>query len=242
MREAIKNLLDIQQLDIKLDQIERDKGDLPARVEALKQSVTDTREQAEQIKTELEALESEKRQLENDISAMQEQKKHNEEKLYAVTTNKEYDAVTLEIETVIKGIDEAETKVLELIEQIEDCTEKQQAIAAKLEEVQNDYQTQSADLQKKIELNADKEGQLKQERKTIATRVPAQHLRHYERVRTSKGGLTLVAVVRGACGGCYTQIPPQRMMEVRDQDKIIACESCGRILYWKEEQDRVPVA
>ncbi|MCA9741915.1 MAG: hypothetical protein H6695_01685 [Deferribacteres bacterium] len=242
MREAIKNLLHIQQLDIKLDQIERDKGDLPARVETLKNNLTQTQEDADQVKSEWDAFEREKRQLENDITKMQEQKKHNEEKLYAVTTNKEYDAVTLEIETVIKGIDEAETGVLELIEKIDAQKQKHEDIVTQLEEMQASYQTQSQDLQKKIELNADKESQLKSERKEIAAHVPAQHLRHYERVRNNKGGTTLVAVVRGACGGCYTQIPPQRVMEVRDQDKIIACESCGRILYWQEEEDSVPAA
>ena len=50
MREAIKNLLHIQQLDIKLDQIERDKGDLPARVETLKNNLTQTQEDADQVK------------------------------------------------------------------------------------------------------------------------------------------------------------------------------------------------
>ena len=67
------------------------------------------------------------------------------------------------------------------------------------------------------------------------TRLPefvATLLAIYDRIR--KGGRTL-AVVRlskGACGGCFLEIPPQRASEVRRSDRIIPCESCGRILVW----------
>ena len=35
---------------------------------------------------------------------------------------------------------------------------------------------------------------------------------------------------RGACGGCFNKIPPQRQLDVRMRKKVIVCEYCGRIL------------
>lgn len=240
MVEAIQNLVQLQQLDFKLDQIERDKGDLPARVDELKQSVDKTKDDLEQVKSKIAALEIEKRRIEGEINVLEEKKKHNEERLYSVTTNKEYDAVTLEIEAVIKDIDENETKLLEAIEDIENSESLRDDLEKELAEVQKTYALQSADLHKKIALNADKESELNAERVNLTQAIPIQHLRLYERIRPSKDGLALVGIVRGACGGCYTQIPPQRVMEIRDQDKLIECESCGRIFYWQEENEEVP--
>ena len=43
-------------------------------------------------------------------------------------------------------------------------------------------------------------------------------------------GLAVVPVSRGACGGCFNIVPPQRQADIRESKKIIVCEHCGRIL------------
>ena len=35
-----------------------------------------------------------------------------------------------------------------------------------------------------------------------------------------------------SCGGCRMTITPQRLQELRAQNALIPCESCGRYLYW----------
>ena len=53
----------------------------------------------------------------------------------------------------------------------------------------------------------------------------------YSRLRlNSKNGLAVVEVVRGACGGCFNKIPPQRQLDIVTKKKILVCEHCGRIL------------
>ena len=48
--------------------------------------------------------------------------------------------------------------------------------------------------------------------------------------RVENDGGVQSAVQRGACGGCFNKIPPQRQIDVRSRKKIIPCEYCGRIL------------
>ena len=45
-----------------------------------------------------------------------------------------------------------------------------------------------------------------------------------------RNGLAVVSVKRGACGGCFNVVPPQKQAEIREKKKIIVCEHCGRIL------------
>ena len=56
-------------------------------------------------------------------------------------------------------------------------------------------------------------------------------LNAYQRIRGKvANGLAVVSVERDACGGCYSQIPPQRQLDIKMHKKVIVCEHCGRIM------------
>ena len=46
----------------------------------------------------------------------------------------------------------------------------------------------------------------------------------------ARNGLAVVYVQRGACGGCFNKIPPQKQLDIKLRKKIIVCEYCGRIM------------
>ena len=48
--------------------------------------------------------------------------------------------------------------------------------------------------------------------------------------KNARNGLAVVNVKRGACGGCFNVVPPQRQADIKDKKKLIVCEHCGRIL------------
>jgi predicted nucleic acid-binding Zn-ribbon protein len=53
----------------------------------------------------------------------------------------------------------------------------------------------------------------------------------FKRIRKSaRNGLGIVYIQRGACGGCFNKIPPQRQLEIKLRKKTIVCEHCGRII------------
>jgi len=45
----------------------------------------------------------------------------------------------------------------------------------------------------------------------------------------------VVAIVKGACGGCFRAQPPQVLQEARRGDRLLACDGCGRLLIWPPE-------
>ena len=56
-------------------------------------------------------------------------------------------------------------------------------------------------------------------------------MKAYSRIRGgSKNGLAVVPVERGASGGSFIQIPPQRQLDIVARKKIIVDEQSGRIL------------
>ena len=53
----------------------------------------------------------------------------------------------------------------------------------------------------------------------------------FKRIRKgARNGLAVVYVQRGACGGCFNKIPPQKQLDIKLRKKIIVCEYCGRIM------------
>ena len=62
-------------------------------------------------------------------------------------------------------------------------------------------------------------------------KIESSLLLSYEKlVERQRNGLAVVKVKRGACGGCFNVVPPQRQAEIKEKKKIILCEYCGRIL------------
>ncbi|MEJ2356164.1 MAG: C4-type zinc ribbon domain-containing protein, partial [candidate division WOR-3 bacterium] len=56
--------------------------------------------------------------------------------------------------------------------------------------------------------------------------------RKYSRIKESRG--TGASVIEDSeCAECHSTIPPQLFAEVRKGNRIIVCQSCGRILIYK---------
>ena len=70
------------------------------------------------------------------------------------------------------------------------------------------------------------------ERKNVLIRIPKPLMAAYERIRRGRGGDVVVPVRRRSCGACYKQLEPHVVQEIIKADKVITCDSCGRILYW----------
>ena len=49
-------------------------------------------------------------------------------------------------------------------------------------------------------------------------------------------GLAVVPVLKGACGGCFSALPPQRVNVACLGNELVVCEACGRIVVWDGER------
>lgn len=70
--------------------------------------------------------------------------------------------------------------------------------------------------------------ELKKARAEIAASIKPQLLNRYERVSKSYDR-TVVPVVGELCTGCFAKVPTSFRYE---KNAVVACESCGRILYF----------
>ena len=60
--------------------------------------------------------------------------------------------------------------------------------------------------------------------------IPPALLARYRRL-VDRTGRAVVPVVAQSCTGCFAQVPSSFTSSVND-GRIMACETCGRILFW----------
>jgi predicted nucleic acid-binding Zn-ribbon protein len=90
-------------------------------------------------------------------------------------------------------------------------------------------------LKKELSSIEDKIKIKKGERKNVTVRIDKRLLSTYERVKKGRGNQVVVTIKKRACGGCFKAIPPQKIQEIREGNRIFTCDNCGRILLWTEE-------
>ncbi len=64
--------------------------------------------------------------------------------------------------------------------------------------------------------------------------VPADALARYRRILKSKKDVAIVPIRGGACSGCHMKLTSQTVLTARGGENLIACENCGRLVFWNE--------
>lgn len=234
MQKTLYGLIELQEVDNRLDELMEERGDLPLIVNDLKDKLESKQNELKTINDSLKSSKVEQRELELAIEESKAKLDKYEEQLYQVKTNKEYDAITLETESAKNQLDESESKVLELVEKLEELEEQSREIEAELEKLEGELEENERELEKKMNATAEEENLLKQERDIILSKASPEVIKNYEMVRNARGGQGIARISNGTCGGCYSYIPPQKIVEIKKMKKIYTCEFCGRILVWHE--------
>ena len=236
MQQVLNQLATLQDLDSQLAQLESLRGDLPHQVNRLKQELEETVNTKQNYEDKLRAYQKERGIAEMETKALGGKKKKYQTQLFEVKTNREYDAVTHEIESVNVNIEKKENRILELMDLEEETSKSIEEHDEEVQRLQKQLDTISQELEKQMAKTEKDEAILKHEREKVLHKLNSRYITAYERIRRAKNGLAVVPVVRGACGGCFKSLPPQKILEIRQMDRIYLCEVCGRILVWDEKR------
>ena len=230
-------LVKLQSIDSELDELIKVRGALPDEVMDLEDEIAGYQTRIEKQNKELSSLEE---GINNNKSAIKDAEKlikKYEEQQMNVRNNREYDAITKEVELQQLEIQILEKRIKEAYEKIELKKEEIASTKETLSERTKDLESKKGELDVITKESEDDEKKLLKDREKAAKNVEDRILKSYEKVRENmRNGLAVVPVKRGACGGCFNIVPPQKQAEIREQKKIIICEHCGRIMASVEDE------
>lgn len=228
-KETIQMLGEVRRIDIRLDEIEASRGDLPAKIAEMQEHVDELQEKVDRFSERRDELASEMRTLQNEVAEHQAELKKDEESLFNVTNNKEYDALTHQINFRKEKIEENDERIKEIEEKLEKIDIR---LNSYREELNGEQEKQSAlkeELEQKIkETEADEKALLK-ERDSVFGQLDNPTKRIYTKIRKTKAP-AVSEMVRNSCSECHSVVPLQRQSELRNHKKLVICETCGRIL------------
>jgi len=237
LEQTLLQLIQLQEIDSRLSALEKMKGSLPDEVTQLKRLLEEKGLQIENQKTKLEQTQATKRRYELELKSLGDQLTKYKEQIYRVKTNKEYDAITAEIETTEIEISDIETQLIELMDvedQIKPQIEKEQT---ELAEIKTRVVEKEAELQKLLVQSENEVNEFLGKRNELIQLIRKPVLASYDRIRKGKDGVGVVPIENGNCTGCFTTLPPQTVMEIKQMNRIINCQYCGRFLVYLEKNN-----
>lgn len=230
LAEALKAMLELQELDDQLGKWEKQRLALKKTVEESQKEVAACQAKQEELKKAFDVEKKKRGLMELEVKAQEaEAQKHNAQ-LSQLNSNDAYKAKLTEIQTTRKNIADLEEQVLRLIENEEGIKKQFEEETAKLAE-----QTKAA---------KEKESQMAAEAKEFEGKVAAEqgrrnklleamgpnHAATYLRFHKGRKGRVITRVANDLCGACSMKVSAHQMNEAKKMKGLAYCQNCGVIL------------
>lgn len=236
MLPDLELMLKLQVIDYDLGELERSKEYLPDMMGNLKREIQETKVRLDTAEQLLEQEKLGQKTLELDVKTKEADLQRLQQQMMTIKTNREYDAIVSEIDSIKGGISGQETALLGAMERITQLEAEIPDLRAKFEQCEENNKKQLEILQEKVDSIGSKASEKGAERAVIVNQIAKPAISVYDRVRRGKGGGAVVVVVKKrACSGCHAALTPRKVQEVKKSDRILTCDSCGRILYWDND-------
>ncbi|MDA8901630.1 MAG: hypothetical protein P8N07_05105 [Flavobacteriales bacterium] len=240
VEDKLRAIYTLQLIDSSIDKIRTIRGELPLEVRDLEDEIVGLTTRRDNIETELESVETTISDRKNMIVDAKEIIEKYKTQQGNVRNNREFDSLSKEIEFQELEIQLCDKKIKEFKFKIESKKDVLVEAAEKLKEKQDLLDLKNKELDEIISETENEEKILQGKSEKEEKKVDERLLRTYRRIRGgAKNGLAVVPVERGASGGSFISIPPQRQIEIASRKKVIYDEHSGRILIDAEMAEEI---
>ena len=232
MKETLNQLIKLQGIDCRLQEINELKGNLPETVLEQEKILENFKSDNSSNESRLNEIEISSRKLMGQVEDENSKLKKYKDQLYLVTSNKEYDALNNEIDNTKSSILQKEEIILKDEEEKNTLNDQTKSNLNHIEDLIKKLDDNKVELDTALSQTKDEEKKLQKSRVNLVQNVDLRYLNSYERLMAARDGAGMVSMIKSACGSCYSKMPPQFVIEVKSNSKIISCPSCNIFLFW----------
>lgn len=235
MNAELSQLIKIQEVDLEIKRLQEEVTSHPVRQKELEDKFAASVKEYLDLKQELDDARTARRNLEANLEI--EQQKHQKFKndLMKATNEREYTTAIREVDITAKAISSHETEILKLMEKIEKLEARVAEQTPEMEARRSGVDHQLAAWNEELNRNREKLETLLFERPPLIEALSPAGRATYDRLSKMRSGTPLAEARDYSCMACRMKIRPQVFSDIRRGEQIITCESCGRILYFKEQ-------
>ena len=237
MREALKVILSIQELDIKMIRLMRLKKQRQDELRQIAQLKTELAEQLDNKQDEILQFSEECLLYERKIEEHKERVKKLETQQSSVKKIEEFNAISKEISTLEREKGSFELTLSNLVDRKANEEEIYEKTKKSLAESDQSNKTLEEEIKETIQ-EINREGAvLKKERDELVKSADPQIFSIYERLLRNKKDRVIVPIENRTCTGCHISLTAQHENLVRKGEKLSFCEHCSRIHYWSDVKE-----
>ena len=233
MKNQLLLLLELQELDTKVQEARAAIKALPAKLEPAKKDLAKLEAMLQQEKARLQETETWRTDQESIIKQDEEAVRKAKTKLQAARNTRDYAAASREIDNKRRSMSEREDEVLKVIDALEKSRSEMEAHDKDVETLREHIREQEAALRSKTEELEAEAQSLESGRANLTEKIEPPLLKRYQ-VVLEKRGYAVALVDNGVCRGCHMSVPPQLNNILASGTSIESCPRCQRLLYRKE--------
>ncbi|MDD2314149.1 MAG: C4-type zinc ribbon domain-containing protein [Proteiniphilum sp.] len=231
VEDKLKSLYKLQSNLSEIDRIKTLRGELPLEVSDLDDEIAGLGTRVNNFQLELKQLDENSKLQKGKIDASKTKIEKYTKQLDNVRNSKEYDHLSKEIEFETLEIELSEKHIREFTQEIASIKEQIETAGELLKDKTADLEMKKKELDDIVSETKAQEEKIREKAKKTEALIEPRLLAAFKRIRkNARNGLGVVPIQRGACGGCFNKIPPQKQMDIKLGKKIIVCEYCGRIM------------
>ncbi len=233
MSQNLEILINLQDIDLKLIDYDKQIAAVLGAIEREKQQQLDSQQEFNQLKDKQEDIKKQHRKLERNLDVKDAEIKKYKNQLISVKTNREYQSLLHEIQQAQETINQEEEEILNLMEAEDNLRKELKSHKDKLALEKKEIELQIKKQQLILgEHNKNKQN-LQAKQDDLKKKLDADLLKQYQNLVEKKAGTAIVEVKDAVCQGCFIHITPQVYEEVKKRKKIYSCSNCQRIIYTK---------
>ncbi len=231
LREKLKALEELQQVDLELNEIQAEAEAVPRRRAEIEARVAEAQAAWQAEKARMADNERERRGQEQLLGLERDKVKKWEGRLGEIRTPREYAALSREIDIARKTNEGVSEQLRELAARAAELQQALEAAEEQLSEREMAAQDELAVLAKRGAEQEERIRALQARRAEVSQRVDPGLLAKYENIRRRRAGIAVAPVVDGTCRGCNRNVPPQLNIVLQRANSIEICPNCQRIIY-----------
>lgn len=231
MRDDLKQLITIQELDIEIRDLINKKKTMVRELETMSNKVEIDEKAMEEEKKRLTGSKVHIKEVELNIADKKNQIAKYQEQLFKVKNNKEYTALIHEVSKLEEDISLLEDKLLEFMEESDEENMALNEVRSDLEATRNKYQELKTSSESLLQRLTEEIEENKRKKLKMTAGLDPDLYETYEMIFFRKSDRAIVKVNNGACGGCNMELPAEVINDLHREEKISQCENCGRFIY-----------
>jgi len=227
-----KSLLEIQEIDIKLGQVNEGLKNAPH-----KQRIAAARAKIAEGEKRLELIDAARADLEEKISVLQaevddysERMNAHQETMQQSSDHRAVENLSKELEALMKQKEKRENGGMKLMEKRSELGDARANTTEKLDQIKA---VEAREMEAYKEYFAKLKAvhtALTAKKDSLVPNIKKENFDRYEATCASKNGIGVALYSDGKCGGCQVMVPAAQRAQIETAGGIVTCPSCKRLL------------